>query len=47
MEEFLGRNKYECTESNDQSNRNYRNEYSSKNLRSPLSTTWEVQKILI
>ncbi len=35
MEEHLGINKYERTESNDQSNRNYRNGYSSKNLRSP------------
>ena len=34
MEEHLGRNKYERTESNNQSNRNYRNGYSSKNLRS-------------
>ena len=34
MEEHLGINKYERTESNDQSNRNYRNGYSSKNLRS-------------
>ena len=34
MEEHLGRNKYERTESNNQSNRNYKNGYSSKNLRS-------------
>ena len=47
MQEFLGRNKYERTESNDQSNRKYRNKSSSKNLRSSLSTTWEAQKILI
>jgi putative transposase len=34
MEEHLGRNKYERLETNDSKKRNYRNGYSSKNLRS-------------
>lgn len=34
IEEHLGRNKYERTETNESSKKNYRNGYSSKNLRS-------------
>ena len=34
IEEHLGRNKYERTETNELSKKNYRNRYSSKNLRS-------------
>jgi putative transposase len=34
IEEHLGRNKYERTETNEDSKKNYRNGYSSKNLRS-------------